>query len=267
METVFIYALVDPRNEQVRYIGKSKDPIDRYRNHYNSARDKNTHKRNWINNLRKDGLRPELLVIDEVESDNWVFWECFYISLYKSYGFNLVNYTSGGDGSTFGNNGSFKIGNVPHNKGVPRSEETKIKLRNALIGKSNKHSYKPIIQYDLQYNQIKKFKCIKDAIDESSGFFSAGKISNCLKGKRPHHRNFIWKYDDGSELLNIKVERKIKTGRSVYQYDKDYTLLNVFISLEQAARHVGAKSSNILFCCKNENRRAKGFYWRYKQIE
>lgn len=51
MLNVFIYALSDPRTNQIRYIGKANNPYNRYSNHYNSARDKNTHKRNWINRM------------------------------------------------------------------------------------------------------------------------------------------------------------------------------------------------------------------------
>ena len=133
MKTTFIYALIDPRDNNIKYIGKSNNPLNRYKNHFNSARDKNTHKRNWINQLRSNGYRPELLVIDEVNLEEWVFWECFYISLYKSYGFKLVNYTSGGDGLSIGNNHTWKNGNIPHNKGVKCSESTKNKIRNKLI--------------------------------------------------------------------------------------------------------------------------------------
>ena len=114
---------------------------------------------------------------------------------------------------------------------------------------------------------IKNYKCIKDAVDESNGFFSAGKISSCLTGRRKHHRNFIWKYDDGSDLVKVEIKRKPRSGKCVYQYDSDFNLINKFNSLKDAANYVGVNSSNILFSCKNTKRKAGGFYWRYKQIE
>ena len=40
MENVFIYALSDPRDDKIRYIGKANNPESRYKNHYNSSRDK-----------------------------------------------------------------------------------------------------------------------------------------------------------------------------------------------------------------------------------
>jgi len=264
MKNVYIYALIDPRNNHVRYIGKANNPEDRYKNHYNSTRDKNTHKRNWINNVRKDGLRPELLILDEVSIDNWQYWECFYISLYKTYGFNLVNYTNGGDGVTLSNSGTWKKGNIPHNKGIPCREETKQKIKDKLTGTSNVASYKPIVQYDLQYNEVKRYKCVKDAVNESKGLFIRGKISECCNLKRNKHQGFVWRWDNGSDF--IERVKQPKKGRIVYQYDVNFNLINIFSSLKEASNILNIESSNIVFCCNNEHRRAGGFYWRYKQI-
>ena len=210
MTEVYIYALIDPRSSEIRYIGKANNPYKRYKNHYNSARDKNTHKRNWINSVKKDGFKPELLILDKVSSEEWKFWEKFYISLFKSYGFNLVNYTNGGDGSTFGNSGSFKRGNIPHNKGILHSEETKAKIRKSYVNKS----HKKIVQYDIGFNVINKFDSLTEAANTG---FSISKISNCCKLKIKQHKNYIWRYDDGAEIVkeNIKLIKK-----KVIQYDK-----------------------------------------------
>lgn len=260
MENVFIYALIDPRNDHVRYIGKANNPKDRYKNHFNSTRDKNTHKRNWINSVRKDGLRPELVIIDEVPESEWIYWEKFYISLFKTWGFNLVNYTEGGDGSTFGNSGSWKKGNIPHNKGIPCSDFTKKKIKDKLTGISNVNSYKPIIQYDLNYIMIKRYKCIKDAVDESNGFFSSGKISSCCLGKRKHHREFIWKYDNGVEIDKKKFKLLKKP---VIQYDNNLMELKRYSSIKEASKETGVCNTNITFCCKGKSLTAGGFIWKY----
>lgn len=239
----------------------ANNPENRYKNHFNSARDKNTHKRNWINNLRKDGFKPELLILDEVSSNNWQYWEIFYISLYKSFGFNLLNYTSGGDGSTFGNSGSWKKGNIPYNKGIPCKLETKQKIKDKLTGISNTSSYKPIIQYDIEYNEIKRYKCIKDAIYESNGLFIASKISNCCKGIRKHHREFIWKYDNGDELV---IETILLYKKSVIQYDLNLNELNQYDSITDAYKKTNVKAGSIVRCCKGRGITAGGFIWKYK---
>ncbi len=256
----YIYALIDPRYNTVRYIGKANNPKDRYTNHYNSARDKNTHKRNWINNVRLDGARPELLIIDKVNIDEWQFWESFYIALYKSYGFILLNYTIGGDGTTFGNKGSFKIGNIPHNKGVPCSEETKRKIRDRLTGVPNIISHKKIIQYDLKYNIIDRYESITAAVKKSNGFFSRSKISSCCLFKRNHHQNYIWRYDDGVDVIKVDI----KLGKKgVIQYDRNHNKLNEFLSVKEAADSTGCYSVNICYCCRGKLKTSGGFIWRY----
>ena len=261
MKKTFIYALIDPRNNEVRYIGKANNPIKRYTNHYNSARDRNTHKRNWITSVRKDGHRPDLLILDEVNIDEWIFWESFYISLYKSFGFHLVNYTFGGDGSTFGNSGSFKSGNIPHNKGIPCTEETKEKIRNKLIGIPNISSYKKIIQYDLDYNVVAKYTSMKEAVLKSNGYFNITKISNCCKLIRNQHRNYIWRYDDDIAIDKKKVSLLEK---SIIQYDKNFNELYTFSSIKEASINTGIFASNICLCCKLKAKSAGGFIWRYK---
>lgn len=115
METTNIYTLTDPITNQVRYIGKANNVSQRYKAHLNRARKHQTHKLNWINSLKQKGLKPILEVIDVVPIKEWVFWETYWISQFKSWGFKLVNYTLGGDGCTFANQTSFKKGRESHN--------------------------------------------------------------------------------------------------------------------------------------------------------
>lgn len=115
METTNIYILIDPVTQEVRYVGKANNVSQRYKAHLNRARKHQVHKLNWINSLKNKGLKPILELIDIVPIDEWVFWETYWISQFKSWGFNLINYTNGGDGSTFGNQTTFKKGNIAFN--------------------------------------------------------------------------------------------------------------------------------------------------------
>ena len=45
----FIYALIDPRTNEIRYVGKSNMPNIRYKAHIRNRKQNNTHKNNWIN--------------------------------------------------------------------------------------------------------------------------------------------------------------------------------------------------------------------------
>lgn len=46
MKEVYIYTLEDPITSEIRYVGKANNMESRFKNHLNSSRDKNTHKRN-----------------------------------------------------------------------------------------------------------------------------------------------------------------------------------------------------------------------------
>src|ERR1035437_1197902 len=93
---IFIYELTDPITNQPRYVGKTNNLS--YRLYSHTHKKENTHKGNWIQSLKNKGKQPIIQVIDEVDEEEWKFWERRYISLYKSWGFCLTNGTIGGDG-------------------------------------------------------------------------------------------------------------------------------------------------------------------------
>ncbi len=115
MRTTFIYSLSDPITSQVRYIGKANNVSKRYEKHLEKRC--NNHKIAWISGLRNMGLKPILDIIEEVSYHEWVFWEQYWISQMRAWGFNLVNQTNGGEGR----------------EGL-HSQETKDKISKALLG-------------------------------------------------------------------------------------------------------------------------------------
>lgn len=54
----WIYYLVDPITQKVRYVGSSVDPTKRFQNHLSEKR--SSKKQSWIKRLEKKGLTPEL---------------------------------------------------------------------------------------------------------------------------------------------------------------------------------------------------------------
>ena len=95
----FIYSLSDPINGQVRYIGKSDNPSKRLNQHIKNYPNKTNYKNNWISSLTSKNLNPVLDVIDEVEISNWEYWEKYWISQFKAWGFQLTISSEGGEGS------------------------------------------------------------------------------------------------------------------------------------------------------------------------
>lgn len=96
---VTIYALIDPATQQCRYVGKSKNLRARYYDHlYNPQ---GTRKSRWIGRLLKQGLKPEVVVLEEVAASEWPEHEQFWIAYMKALGANLTNTTVGGEGGVF----------------------------------------------------------------------------------------------------------------------------------------------------------------------
>jgi DNA-binding CsgD family transcriptional regulator len=98
MEYTYIYSLSDPNTHEIRYIGKSNNIVKRLHCHLTKSNlVKNTHKNNWIKQLLLSGSKPILEVIDIVPIEDWMFWEIYWISQFKTWGFDLTNLTNGGD--------------------------------------------------------------------------------------------------------------------------------------------------------------------------
>lgn len=98
METTFIYALVDPVSEQVRYVGKSNNPSERIKSHVRTAPFDKTHKAYWIRNLIKNGQQPKLMILEQVDITEWEQKEQYYIQSFHQAGCKLTNGNAGGLG-------------------------------------------------------------------------------------------------------------------------------------------------------------------------
>ena len=120
-KTTYIYALLDQFN-QIRYIGKADNINRRYKTHIIESKHCRTHKEKWIYSMIQNDIKPDIIILDECKLSNWIYLEEYWISQCKSWGFNLTNGTTGGEGS----NGF---------KGKTHSESTKQKLREYAINK------------------------------------------------------------------------------------------------------------------------------------
>lgn len=188
--TTNIYCLLDPITLQPRYIGKADDVA--YRFYEGHLKDKSkTHKVSWINSLKSKKLTPIVVLIDEVPLEEWGFWEQHYISLYKSWGFNLTNHSLGGP-----------IGKIKavelRERAICAIEKTKtgkiFSEKFSTQGKLNKgkiHVFnrKPILRYSLEGELLEEYLSYTLAREKYSGDIAA-----CLKGRQKTASGFIWKY-------------------------------------------------------------------------
>lgn len=98
----FIYGLIDPRTQELRYIGKTVLPIaKRLTNHvWNARRGENKrHCLSWIFELLASGGHPEYVIFEEIPiGGDWVEAEQFWIAYFRMLGADLCNHTIGGEG-------------------------------------------------------------------------------------------------------------------------------------------------------------------------
>lgn len=91
--TTFIYSLSDPRDDQVRYIGKSNNPGQRFAGHVNASPASSRGK--WIAEIKAMGLLPVMTILEEATADNWSEKEQYWIKRMKAAGYNLLNIQTG----------------------------------------------------------------------------------------------------------------------------------------------------------------------------
>jgi len=135
---IYIYVLIDPRNSQIRYVGKSIRPKDRLTNHCNDH--SKNHRCYWIQELLSLGMMPKQQTIEIVPPNiSWQEREIYWISYYKRCSANLVNCTDGGDG-VLNLSGESKERMLKTWKGRKHKPESLIKI--GLASKGRKHNDK-----------------------------------------------------------------------------------------------------------------------------
>jgi len=205
MSLIKIYILIDPRNGHVRYVGKTNNPLKRLSKHISVAKKSTkSHKNAWIKGLLNDNFKPILEVIDEIDEKDWIFWEVYWISQFKTWSFNLLNVMSGGEGVSIGtipwNKGSIgvmKSNSATWKKGQHVSIRTQWKkgIRNNIsgewkIGHLSPRSIK-IKLLTLDGVFFKEFNSYTDAAKYIGVAQSA--ITNCIRRKTFKCKNFIIK--------------------------------------------------------------------------
>ena len=114
-----VYLLWDPRNGDIRYVGKTCSPERRFSKH-RCGNHTMGHVRNWEKSLVKLGLCCEWAIVEDGLTDDEVGGrERWWITYGRQYGWPLTNLTDGGDGM---------FGHIP-------SMETREKVRRARLGK------------------------------------------------------------------------------------------------------------------------------------
>jgi hypothetical protein len=101
MSVVYIYGLIDPRNEltveNVRYVGKTKNAVRRrLSKHVEDSKNSQLPVHKWVRNIILKGQRPVYIVLEECDENNWKEGERKHIALLRKSN-RLLNVTDGGE--------------------------------------------------------------------------------------------------------------------------------------------------------------------------
>jgi len=120
-----IYVLTDPFSKEARYVGQTRQNMrQRFAHHMESSRNMPVARRKWIFDLKSQGSRPDVIILDECPTADGDESERFWIAYLGSLGANLLNITFGG-----------KAGARGHKLGAIHTAESKRKLSEAMTGR------------------------------------------------------------------------------------------------------------------------------------
>ncbi len=241
METTFIYGLKDPRTDIIRYVGKTDDTDKRIISHIANREYRDTYKDRWIQTLIRDGVSPDIEIIDEVSKDNWEFWEKHYIKLFKSLGAKLVNTADGGKGGV--------------------SAEVAEKISKARMGRfygKNNHRAKFVFQYGMNGFFMRKWDSMNMAAKELG--IDRGGITKCCSDK--YYENscggYMW-----SHRMAGKLKYKNRKEKPVLQADRKGEVVMEWSSCKEAVVGMNISSKYLNSICR-KGKAYRGFYWKYK---
>lgn len=188
---VYIYALVDPRDHRIRYIGKTDNPKRRLRSHMRDAREgKTDHKSRWIASLIREDLSPIIKIMERCDESVWKERECHWITTLRNQ-YDLTNSTDGGDGfkpsvETRAKMSAAKRGKPAYNKGIPASSEARSKQSAAakLRWQRRDEEEKQIVIKRLKDYPIKSHSGWRHTNEAKKKISEAGKGNHNTLGKK-----------------------------------------------------------------------------------
>jgi len=238
MSVVYIYGLIDPRNDEVFYIGFTKYLKKRYYEHLNAngkKREKNTHKDNVINKILALGLKPKMKILDECEHEynnklkicEHERLEKYYIQKYKNKGAKLANLTDGGDGGC---------------------------------------TYlKPVYQYSEDGEFLKKY----DSVNEVANEYGVGAdiISKAInqRGKKSYRGTYLFSSEEKANSFVFKETKKHYTSIIQYSFKGDF--IKEYESQKEASLLSNVGQPTINRCLRKKSEQAGGYLWYYKDKE
>lgn len=219
-EIAYIYILIDPRDNVIRYVGKTIHPKTRLRDHIYESKNYDHHRAKWLRSLIKKGIKPILKIIKICPLSEFEIHETYFISLF--YSRKLTNSDSTGQGFSSGVRKSIRI-------------------------KAKKKLEKIVYQYNLSSELINTFKSVEYAGKKLK--ISPGNISKCCNYKVTHASGFIFRYNE--EFVD-KLFHANAVKKSVIELDKNDNPIKEWNSVMNCSRDTGIDSGNLSKVCNNK---------------
>jgi len=219
-----IYGLVDPRDKQLRYIGKTTKGLLRPRQHSSgrSLKEKNF-KAYWIRQLISQGFKPDIVLIQEFEGPEVLNQaEIFWIAYFRSLNCPLTNSSNGGDGGAT-------------RTGKPKGIEERLKLSRSRLGKK-----------DSLETRLKKAKASAGRRHSPE---ECARISARLKGNNFGHSN---KGRVLTEQHKLRLSSKVIDNNGV-----------VYNSVKEASQKIGVNISRVSLVLRGLAKTTRGLTFSY----
>lgn len=234
---IFIYYLTKQNEDIPFYIGKTKNIKNRLIEHKYK-------KRNYNINIK---------IIDEINENEWSFWEKHYISLFKSWGFKLKNKNDGGGGPLTHTNKTRQKLKIANSKPKPEGFGENVSKR--LLG--NKQSKETKLKRNLKLKGLKRNKIQRKRISKG--------LKNHPSLKNPERGIKISKINKGRK--NPKTQIWVdKYKKPIVQFDLQGNFIKEWKGATDATKELGLNFSRISGCCRNKiNKTCGKFLWKFKK--
>lgn len=229
MKNGYIYTLSCPISKKVRYIGQTINPKQRLNQHlYLNNKGKKFHHINWLTLLKSQNLKPIFEILDEVLVEDLNYWEKFYISQFKCWGFDLTN-TSSKD--------YFRVHRVNMSKG------------------------KKVLCYKKE-GLYKTFTSARECAKELNLSFRTISCI-CNNTKKVTQNDFTFSF---SPLTNMEIEKRFShtvVRKSIVAKSVSTNEKHIFNSQVKASEILNVNFRNINQCLKGIRKTCGGFTWEY----
>lgn len=227
----YIYGLVCPITSRVKYVGKTTSLKRRFVEHKHNClvdhKYENKHLMHWWRKLSRGGLEPQMVVLEEVASDEWKCAEQKWIAHYGRP--TLCNKNDGGT-------------EPPSAKGRSMSEEAKNKLSRFRKGK---------VFYDVHpaLGKPSPLRGIKLSEEHRRKLSIAKMANNGMRGKKLTDQQRFAISERQSKPIDLVDEAGL--------------IIKRYASAKDAAIELGLDSGAIARVCSGEYKHTKGYRFRH----